>query len=126
MNKIIEWLLKQAEEARKKADAAGPQSTVGKIWLAQAGWNETLAAKLLADEYQEKFLEAVKEGGDGVCGFALAVIFGEEGRAQMEALGGSSQVAERAGFAAGLRARPILRDWLIGQLFGSAGLPAIL
>ena len=126
MNKIIEWLLSQAAEARKKATAAGPDTVAGKIWTASAQWNEMLAARMLQDEYAEKFAAAVKEGSDGVSGFAIAVILGEAGRPQMEDLGGTSQVAERAGFEAGLKARPIIRDWLVRQLFGAVGLPALL
>ena len=126
MNKIIEWLLEQAADARTKAETAGPATVGGRIWTAAGDWNELLAAKLLQDDYREKFLVAVKEGSDGVAGFAIAVILGAAGRPQMEALGGPSQVAERAGFEAGLKARPIIGAWVVGQVFGREGLPAWL
>jgi hypothetical protein len=122
---IVSYWTEKADDARKHATAAR-SDTAKKFWLDVATINDTLAAHTIKQETVDRLNQMVKEGEDGVSGFILAVALGEEGRSRMEALGGTSQVAERAAFEFGLRERPIMRDWLIGQLFGAAGLPGIV
>jgi hypothetical protein len=122
---IAQYWTNRADAARKQA-AAARSASAKNFWLGVAKINDALAANTIRQETIDRFNEMVAEGADGVKGFVLAVVLGEEGREKMEALGGTSQVAERAAFEFGLKVRPIVRDWLIGQLFGAAGLPGVI
>jgi len=122
---IAQYWTDKADDARKHAAAARSENAK-KFWLNLAAINDTLAAHTIKQETVDRLNDMAKEGSDGLKGFVLAVILGEEGREKMEALGGSSQISERAAFEFGLKVRPVVRDWLIGQLFGAAGLPGLI